>query len=195
MKVFARTERGLVFTPIIIAFAICACFTGCLKQNPVSSELNVNLLQNPSFTINGVFSLQSWNESADSLIRSSTDVPQNGGAYSVAITPGAGFVEGAIYQTIAAPAGSHVYNFSVWGKIQNAGGIVYINVLHYSPPSPPVIIGGPAVSSPAWQEYYATDTISANIGDSIRIGLEADSTALGRNGQAYFNNCSFKEMQ
>ena len=165
-----------------------------MQQGPVQPLMNVDLLTNSSFGTNGMFSLQGWTKSVDSLVASSTDIPTGVATYSVQITPGVYPQEGAVYQTIPALAGTHIYQFSVWAKIQNAEGEVYINVLHYSPPTLPVRIIGPEVFSTVWQQYIAVDTISANSGDSIRIGLEADTNATGKFGLAYYNNCTFEEI-
>ncbi len=179
----------------ILIFVCVIAFAGCLHNVTGETPLDVNLLQNSSFSQNGSFSLQGWNISADSLVAQSSQIPVGGGVFSVAITPGTYPVEGAIYQTIPAISGTHVFQISFWGMQRNVEGETYINVLHYSPPAPPVRISGPTVFSAVWQFYTMTDTIEANTGDSIRIGCEADTAADGTNGQAFFNLCEFEQIQ
>ena len=171
----------------------------CSDKGTGSSITGVDLIQNSSFESGGAPSLQYWTRTpADTaLVQFSADVPAGGGSYSITIAPGPvrvnnDSVEGAVYTTIAAPAGTHVYKLSVWAKAANwYDADMYVDFLRLSSHQLPVYKESPEILFPTWMQYTMLDTITANAGDSITIGLEAGTSARDTTGKVYFDLCTF----
>jgi hypothetical protein len=149
-----------------------------------------NLISNSSFESNGSPSLHGWTASDTSLVHFSTDVPPGGGSYSVVVQPGADPLEGAVYTTIGALPGTHIYQLFVWAKAVHWAGDVYVDHLKLNPPATPVLFPGPIIQDTAWVMYAANDTITANAGDSLTIGLEAGS-GTAPSSKILFDRCTF----
>src|SRR5579883_2648822 len=179
----------------IVGIAITGIITGCESGPPPPTESTAygNLISNSSFDINGAPSLQGWVASDTSLVHFSTDVPPGGGSYSVVVQPGINPIEGAVYTTVGALAGTHAYRISVWAKTVQWAGDVYIDHLKLNPPAQPVLIPGPIIQDTLWTQYTATDTITANAGDSLTIGLESGSGNAPAS-KIYFDLCMFTPL-
>lgn len=186
-------SKAKIFTlcAVVILLAGCSSVTG--------PTLSGNLIINPSFELSNMPTIAGWDCNDTTLIAFSQDTPSNGGLYSLAISPGpikAGndSIEGSVYTTVAAIAGTHQYKLTVWAKADNWEGDAYLDILKFNPPALPIFIESPDIDSPIWQQYsMTTDPVTTNPGDSITIGLEVGSTN-STGGKVYFDLCTFEAV-
>lgn len=181
----------LIVCAAIMLAAGCSTVTG-----PATTG---ELIANPSFEINGAPSISGWQCNDTTLIAYSNDVPPNGGSYSIAIRPGPihtgnDSIEGSVYTTVAAVAGTHQYQLTVWAKASNWTGDAYIDILKFNPPALPIYSETPSITDSVWRQYtMTTNSVTTNSGDSITVGLEVGSTN-GAGGKVYFDLCTFEAV-
>lgn len=164
---------------------------GCSKSNPTGPSNGGNLLINPSFEINGSPSLDGWTHlHIDTTWFSfSTDVPQGGGTYSIALHA----VWAPAYyvgQTVAADSGTHAYEFSVWAKKSGfAGGMELL--LKRSDELLP--LKSADIVDTTWTENMIIDTVTAENGDSLLVLVTGGFSQLLA-GTTYFDVCDLEKL-
>ena len=156
-----------------------------------------NLLTNPTFEWNGVPSLYGWTVSDTTGLQFSKDVPPGGSGQSIALPPMGipPFPEGALYQTIPAPVGTHRYLISVFGKTTGFffGGMGI--VLNRPGNNNVTFFPGIAVTDTIWKFYSRVDTINAVSGDTIFVTILGGACeACPITPTTIFNTCKLEKM-
>ena len=159
-------------------------FASCIKEKDdlILSQSNViipsNLIQNSGFELNGSASFNYWNYPFGSCCTDtfSTDVPANGGAYSLRLQPLWYPAEGAADTYITGIVGSASFHLMFDARC--------INVPQATAYAAVYIKGSAVTSSPAltfsdtsWQHYQLTATV-LNITplDTVSVRISAGST-------------------
>jgi hypothetical protein len=168
---------------------------GC-RDNPSSPTSSDNLIINPSFEQNGNPSLTGWTYTFyDTSSRFSSDVPVNGGLYSVSLTNLWG-PPSPLQQAFPLSQGVYRYRLSAWSKavpknaLQASG---WMNIIHKTPDTLLVrklISFGDSV----WTEHSMLDTISAKEGDSIIVSLYAGHSQWS-DGTTLFDLVEFIKLE
>ncbi len=185
-------EQSKLIPGLIILFLAVAA-PGCKESGSGSiengEESSGNLLLNPSFESNGTPSLEYWNVEDTSRVRFSPDVPPGGGSYSVAIA--VDWAPPAFVRTaVAAPAGTHRYRLSWWGKSEQIAGAAYLGIQR----SDTLILFLREVIYPAdstWREYAMLDTITTKTSDKLVITLSGGVSQWSI-GKTYYDLCSLE---
>lgn len=146
--------------------------------------ITTNLISNSSFEFNGVPSLQGWVMFLSPPLDTLRDAPTGGGTWSVAIR-GVNFLPIPSMRFIAAaPAGSHVYQLSVWGKFAIRAGFAGLNLLRNDTTYPQM---GLSINDTTWAWYHALDTLTTINGDSLEVRLSGAYAGLA--SKTFFDLC------
>ena len=168
------------------------------KETVTGPSSGANLLTNPTFEWSGVPSLYGWTVSDTSGMQFSKDVPPGGSGQSIALPPMGlpDTPEGAMYQTIPTPVGTHRYLISVFGKTTESsfwGGIGI--VLNRPGSSNATWFPGIAVTDTLWKFYSRVDTISAVAGDTIFVTISGGACEVCPiTPTTSFNTCKLEKM-
>ena len=171
--------------------------SGCKDSTTISGTTENNeLIVNGSFEHNGNPSLDGWNQSyADTnSVQFSTDVPLNGGRYSVSLLNNWGAPE--LRSFVAAPKGTYRYHLSVWSKclppIGWGGSMGAIRIDHQTMDSL-IHRKWMSFSDSLWTKYTLLDTITCNQGDTLIISI---SPGIGQFnwGRTLFDEVSFLKL-
>lgn len=171
---------------IILVAVIAVGFYSCKKSGDtiVGPPNGVNLIANSSFESNGTPSFQGWQVNDTSLVRFSTDVPPDGGAWSICIETVWGHAR--VQTIIALPEGTHPYKLSIWAKRQGVGGtisLIFNNAIRNSL----------TVSDTTWTVYTFNDTLTTVGGDRVVVELAGGFSQL-LSGKTYFDICKFERL-
>jgi hypothetical protein len=181
----------------IILCIVSVAAKGCSKSENqiVNPPSDTNLVTNGSFEIGGGASLQDWqtNSTDTALINFSTDVPINGGSFSLRLKNEWSF-PGAVWQSIVPPSGTHRYRLSAYAKVLRsgimAGGWISIGIKQ----------GGTwnttksyAFTDTTWREIAIVDTLTTVPGDTLRVCLNGDGTQFSF-GYALFDLVHFQRL-
>jgi hypothetical protein len=185
--------------PLII-FSIVVFLDGCKKSSETitAPATSPNLIVNGSFETDTSFSIAPWQADGPPVcFGSSSDVPNSGGSYSLSFRI-CSYVGLLIDQLIAVQPGRHVYRFEYSAKNFYGGALVYLGVkradslkLNYSKEFSLLN------ADSSWISYSSIDTIEATAGDSIEIGLLANSDGAPHLGAArtYFDLIELTEIK
>lgn len=93
-------------------------FLGFNCKDMTTEPVDVNLLINSTFELNGDSSLYGWIVSYPSVVQFSNDVPQYGSGHSIVFRSSGKSppLSNSIFAIIPAPAGTHGYRLSIFGK-------------------------------------------------------------------------------
>ena len=176
---------------LVITFAFIAlyCFS-C--TNSTEPSIGTNLLQNPSFELNGASSLNGWRVTDPDLVKYSNDVPPGGGKWSIYLDTYSFGPPISLYdksQSVRPINGNHIYTFSFWGKYKTVPG----QGLMYTFKGDTIAsVKYVVMNDTSWTNYSIVDTISSNQADSILVKLyqSAGEVIIGR---SYFDLCILSE--
>jgi hypothetical protein len=178
---------------IISILSIISCviiYIGCTKESSISPKVDVNLLKNPSFELNGDCSFDSWfdipkgdSEGFFLPFEFSNDVPKGGGTCSVVLYPEWGFIY-ILSQTIPANIGNHTYEFSLWAKMKGIGGGAVIYKKHLDSL---ILIESIQVTDTVWSKYSVINSLKCEIGDSLVISVAGGYSPLSWKEKTYFD--------
>lgn len=165
-------------------------FASCKPKGPTSPGAEPIVLFNSSFESGGKPSDSLWNLPPPPAFNFSTDVPPNGGKYSIFIeagNPGQNAVA-----TLALPPGMHVYRLSVWAKTTAV--IASADLLSFSADGSEGLRKRVDIPDTAWHQYSLDDTVTAQAGDSVKVILSA---GIGEVifSLAYFDLCKLEQIQ
>ena len=181
-------RNGSVVICLILASA------GCKESSTGLGGGTGNLLANSTFEVYGVPSLQGWVVSDTSNVRFSSDEPPGGSGSSIVLGAAwfAPWPNGAIYQEVALPAGSHRYRLSFIGKKSGVAGAVLV---HHGRPSydGSRLLMALQIADSVWTSYSSTDTISVPPRDSVFVTISGGGTEVLA-GRSYFNTCAFEVL-
>ena len=185
------TRIGTLVATISILAALSAC-----KDNPVVSVFTpVNLIQNPSFEINGTPSFQNWWRRDTLDVRIVQDAPQGGGQWSLLIVPGWIPQQFVAKTFITGQTGTGVYQLTVAMKNTTVGDFTAPRVLlgryvdnnwtHYKTIS---------TDSTNWTTVSLLDTLTLQANDTIGVQLSGGTGELVL-GNALFDLVKLVRLQ
>ncbi len=164
---------------IILFLFFGLLLSGCTDPDMAvePTEINKNLLENPSFEKYGRPNLEGWILPLPPLMKISKTAPPGCGQYSVFLK--ARNIGGAIRTVVAVPAGRHAYKFSFWSRCDFDNGIAELILISRGKTVP---VSEFSPDKNYWAYYSITDTILTEIGDSLKVEL---SGALWQSPQPY----------
>lgn len=179
-----------------IAILICSILlcASCKESTTGLTGGADNLLVNSTFELQGTPSLQGWVVSDPSNVRFSTDTPPGGSGSSIVLEAQwfAPWPNGAIYQEVVPPAGTHRYRLSVLGKRSRIAGAVLVHIGRPSAPGSSLRMALQIVDT-LWASSSSTDTITTVPGDSVYVTVSGGGTEILA-GRSYFNTCRFEVL-
>lgn len=176
---------------LIISITTLVSLNSCSKPsevvNPPISE--INLLQNSSFEVGGVSSLDSWTldiKYDTSGFSYSNDVATGSGNFSICIKNNWP-VPVRIYQTAQSFSGSHVYRVDFWAKDHHSGGgVVYLGL---KTTDTIFTITKIVPKDTTWTNYSYQDTVLSESGDSLLVVIRGGFYQPSRiDAKTYFDN-------
>ena len=175
-----------------VAISLALVSAGCKESTTGIGGGTGNLLVNSTFESHGVPSLEGWVVSDTSNVRFSSDVPPGGSGSSIVLGAAwfAPWPNGAIYQEVALPAGSHRYRLSFIGKKSGVAGAVLV---HSGRPAydGSRLLMALQIADSVWASYSSTDTISVPAGDSAYVTISGGGTEILA-GSSYYNTCTLE---
>ena len=173
-------------------------FVACKKSGEslvTPPTTDINLLTNGSFESNGVPSLQTWrgyNPNDTTRVSFSTDVPPQGGYFSLRLKNEWTFAGGVI-AVVPAFLGTHQYRLSAYAKCEpypRAHGYMTLGFLQSDSL---VKENAYFISDSGWVACSLIDTLSASSGDSILVGLAGDIFSFAV-GYTFFDLCKLEKL-
>lgn len=185
MKIF---ERDIVKATMLVVLLLVSC-----NQTPSgpNQPLNSNLIQNPTFEVNGKPSLQTW--TADTMLAEIVrDAPSGDGIWSLQLVPGWIPREGFAQTYVSGETGTGVYKLTLWMKSINnwRGGASFGVWSHNTWVSRKMVTS----DSSQWAMVSLLDTLSLTANDSIAVHLSAGATELA-SGEVLFDEISLERVQ
>jgi len=174
----------------IVPVLFLLLLASCKSESPTSSGTGAIVLLNSSFESDGMPSDSIWSIPPPPLSGFSTDVPPNGGKYSIFIE--AGNPGQNALASLALPQGMHVFRLSIWAKTTAVTG--YADLLFVPAYSSNDLRKRIEIPDTTWHQYSLDDTLTAQSGDSIRVVLSA---GIGEVifSLAYFDLCKLEQLQ
>jgi hypothetical protein len=165
-------------------------FPSCKSQSPTTASTGSTILLNSSFESSGSPSSDGWTIPSSPMGGYSTDVPPNGGTYSIfleASNPG-----GSASVEVALPLGAHIFRFSLWAKTASITGRADLQFVPANGQS--ILSKRMDIPDTTWREYSIDDTLTAQTGDSVKVFLFAGigEVIISR---TYFDLCKIEEIK
>ena len=183
-----NNKLGANLTAIIL---LAIFISGCTEETTTEPS-EENLLINTSFEKNGMFSADGWTLPSNS--DSSSDVPANGGKYSLLLYSNA---PPEVFAEIKVPAMTQFSDFrlSLWSKSIGVTNNVYGKAILS------LIRNGSVIKSQSvtlddisWRNYSIEDTFSVAENDSFKVQLSGGvNQILG--GSTYFDLCKLEAIE
>jgi hypothetical protein len=178
---------------LVSIFAVIILFlmftSGCTnEENSVNPPSGIAIL-NTSFEENGFFSAEGW--TLPLLSDSSTDVPTNGGKYSLlleSVSPPEVFAE------IKVPVLSQYNNYKLSFSSKSTGGVYGRAILSLLRNGFTIKSQNKAVNDITWHSYTIIDTFNVAAGDSFLVQLSAGTSQL-LPGKTYFDLCTLEAVE
>jgi hypothetical protein len=181
-----------VYAPIAI-LAISGCKNSTIVIGPSGQQ---NLIVNGSFEQSGNPSIDGWRQSYSdtSFLQFSTDVPPNGGSYSVSLRNDFG---GPYLQAfVPVEEGVHSYRLSAWSKAIPPSGLFSATgglTIFYKTIDTLIYRKWAFFADPVWTEHVLLDTLSAQQGDTLVISLVTGGGQWSY-GQTLFDLVGFSRL-
>jgi hypothetical protein len=178
--------KSICIFPALLLFLLASC----KSENPTTANGGPTVFLNSSFESTGTPSSDGWTISSSPMGGFATDVPTNGGNYSIflqASNPG-----GSATINIALPFGVHLFRFSVWAKTGSVAGhadLVYVPSVGQS-----MRLYQIDVPDTTWRQYSIVDSLPSQTGDSIKVVLSAGFSELIFS-RTYFDLCKLEQIQ
>ena len=187
-----------------MVICLCTVIYSCHKDQDDLQLSNItdqplllpNLIQNPSFELNGQSSLQYWNYTfgACCIDTFSTDTAPGGGNFALRLEPMWVPAEGAVETYITGLTGTKPFSFRFYGKVLNfisseASASVYKKVTIATN-----TIYSVNFYNPVWTQYILTTApIQMQPTDTLVVKLSAGSTEVA-NWYALFDNLELYQI-
>jgi len=181
-------------------FSVCLLLflASCKNGSPTSTNDGTIVLFKSSFDSSSSPSSSGWSLSDSSLIAFSTDVPPNGGKYSI-VLESSNVSDPRATAKIALPSGNHIYRLSIWAKSITPDGAtgLFPPRANFAVIESKILgpVGFANVSDSVWTEYSVTDTLTTQAGDSAEIILMPAQYGNLKENQTYFDLCEFEEIK
>lgn len=189
-----RVRRDKMKNQTIIFLLILIVGLSC--KNIPTEPTEVNLLTNPTFELNGAPSLHGWIVSNSAVVQFSNDVPHYGSGRSIIFKSWGKSppLSNSIFAMIPAPAGTHIYRLSIFGKKSGVvGGLVYIGCNLRSNATAEYYSSIPVVDS-MWTFYSKIDTLTTDVSDTLFVVMNGGS-ACTESGSTHFNTVKFDKLK
>jgi hypothetical protein len=180
-------------------FSVCLLLflASCKNGSPTSTNDGAIVLFKSSFDSNSTPNSNGWRFSDSSLVGFSTDVPPNGGKYSIFLKSST-ISDSRAVTKIALPSGVNIYHLSVWAKSIMSKGATGLFPPRASLGVIPakgylLIFGYATISDSVWREYSFYDTLTTQPGDSAEILLTPEYADVNAN-RTYFDLCRLEEI-
>jgi hypothetical protein len=173
---------------IISLLALTMLIISCNEEDPVSPPSG-NVLLNTSFEKNGKFSAEGWSLPLSS--DSSTEVPPDGGKYSLLIESSQ---PPEVYAEVKVPvlANYNRYTLSFWSKssgvTNNINGKAVLTLLRNGNEVKSVSL---ILDNIIWESHSLTDTFAVAPGDSFLVRLSGGMSQLF-SGETNFDRCKLE---
>ena len=174
----------IAFTFFLIIFII-SCSNNENSVNPPNSTT----LFSTSFEENGFFSANGWSLPLNS--DSSTDIPQDGGKYSLLLNSTSPPEEYAEVKVVVMTQ-LNDYKLSFWAK--SSGGIYGKAILSLVRNGSIIKSQSVPIDDISWRSYSIEDTFSVVENDSLMIQLSAGAEQL-LPGKTYFDLCKLEAIE
>jgi hypothetical protein len=178
---------------VTIILLVTLFISSCSKEeNSVNPPTSGNYLINTSFEKNGFFSAEGWTLPLQS--DSSTDVPPNGGKYSLLLQASWGL---ELYAEIKIPVLTQYndYKLSFWSRSTGITNGVYGRAILSLWRNGSVIKSqSTTVDDNTWRSYSIIDTFSVTQGDSFLVQLSGGTSQL-LPGNTYFDLCTLEAVE
>ncbi len=158
----------LSFLRVSLICLLLSAALSCKKDGITEPPCDQIILIDESFEKDGRGSLAGWvPDDTTSHIKFSLDVPPGGGDWSLTIETG-WFQIFYVSKKVPLFRGKNRYRLSFWAKAKYVQGFAYLNLNQGDSSGIRRLI---SVTDTAWSMYSVIDTISADTGDSILVGL------------------------
>ncbi|MCL5029694.1 MAG: hypothetical protein M1480_11845 [Bacteroidetes bacterium] len=179
-----------IITIIVFVSLLPFFFFSCLDSSPSEMIPDINLLNNPSFELNGQPTLTGWDTTA-SFVNFSRDVPADGGIWSAELgTTDQRFLypigPSQLYQEVKLPAGKSIIEFSFWGRLYNSKHDEVDLRLFNSDTS---VINIIYIKAASWTNYTLTDTLKTTTADTAEVIFWSGDSIYGL-GKVHVDECS-----
>jgi len=181
----------ILFNKFFLLFTLLIILYACAEED-TTAPTEENLLLNTSFENNGMFSTPGWELPASS--DSSSDVPTNGGKYSLELQSNAPPEEYA-YIKVPVKLQYSIFKLSFWGKStgvsSNVPGKAVLSLVRNKAEINSQSI---LVDQISWQSFSIQDTFSVAEGDSFIVKFSGGINQLF-SAQAYFDLCQLQGIK
>ncbi len=183
-----NSATRLLPASLAVLLTVASCQQPSELIDPAASS---NLLSNGSFELHGNSSLLGWTpENPDTnLVRISTDVPINGGRYSLSIETVWG-PKSTLCTGAPVTPGMHSYRLSLRAKRSGIGGEV---TLSHRGSNTTSVSGTLAVQDSDWTHYALLEPVFAQSGDSLIVTLSGGSSQILR-GTTWFDMVRLEQL-
>ena len=183
-------RRGHLHLFLALALAL---IPGCRDEvivefQPIPIDTSMTLVQT-SFELGGNPSLSGWRTSNPDSVSFATDVPAEGGMWSVTLA-GGWLDPGSLVTLVPAPVGTHIVQLDLWAKRNGPGGSAAIMTYQNSLLLPSKTT---QVENETWEQLVITDTLTFEEGDSVGVRLFGGISQLLPSA-TFFDLCLLKKV-
>ena len=150
---------------------------GC-KQSPVEPSTDYNLLSNGSFELNNTPTLEGWRFGNQQLTKLSSDVPPNGGNWSLQLTSDWAPTTGFVYAPITNIKSGNIIRLSAFVRATGKFGGRGIITLSVGPKVYNGHMKSSSSSDTVWNQISVTDTLTLSSSDTLWVILSAPVTEI-----------------
>lgn len=176
-----------LFFVFILLLIFCSC-----NEEETTAPTDENLLLNTSFEKDGRFSAEGWTLPA--LSDSSSDVPTNGGSFSLVLQANA---PPEVFAFIKVPVKTNysINKLTFWAKSTGVSSDIYGKaVLSLVRNNVEMQSRSIQIDQIAWQSFSILDTFNVAVGDSFMIKFSGGINQLF-SAEAYFDLCQLQGIK
>jgi hypothetical protein len=187
MKEYHMKTLTLII-PILMYLALSCNET---TTGPVNEP---NLLSNSTFDSSGIPSLRNWIVSDSSAVHFSSSVPLGGSGHTIVLQAQwfGPWPNNSIYQAVVAPAGTHIYRLSVFGKRTGVSGEVVVSRNRPTEGNSTNFILL-SIADTAWTFYSRIEAVTATTNDSFFVTLSGGASERLA-GTTFVNTCRLDKL-
>ncbi len=181
----------LRFNAVGLSVLLITLLSSCNKSSTGPTQSSGNLIENPTFEVNGKPSLSSWvcDTSLATIVQAA---PTGDGTWSLQLQPGWIPQQGFAQTYVSAQSGVGVYKLTVWMKSSNSWP-ASVSLGTWSQGQWVNRISASGDSS-EWSMISVLDTLSPSPSDSIAVYLSAGATELV-SGKVLFADVTLQKVQ
>lgn len=162
-------------------------------NNITGPLIQTNLLQNPSFELNGQPSISGWTVIDTAMINFSNDVPPGGGKWAIfmygnnplSLRP---ILLRPLSQKVNLLKGSYIYTFSFWAKADSTDqSAAFFRAFKSDTLEVDKSI---EITNSNWTNYNIVATLSSADYDSVEVVFINGNSLINAQGKTFFDHCS-----